>query len=146
MSNYFLIYRKTIIYFAIFLVLIPYSIGASEGEISLSGPISVRLSYDDILAGKPVEKAKPKEKKCSGGGMLGAINCVTEKMEGVGDSIDSAGNSGTADGKKIRIALSGQLTPQYTELSEGKFEISLDVDLGKIEFSPSYGDIPGDLI
>ncbi len=113
---------------------------SAEGEISISGPISVRLSYDATLTATPAVKAEP---ECTGGGLLGAVNCVTKKMEGVSNTIDTG--QGDA-GKTIGVTLNGELVPQLSSVGNGQYKITLKSLIKAPVFSPSIADMPTDVL
>lgn len=131
---------KFILILVIFsLVILAATSASADGEISISGPINVRLSFDDILAPATPVKTEP---ECTGGGLLGAVNCVTKKMEGVSTAIDSSEGSG----KTIGVTLNGEIIPQLSNTGNGKYQITLKVNIKPPVFSPSIADIPADIL
>lgn len=134
--------------FAIFLIvplLTPATAGAAEdGTLRISDPFPVKLTFD--RAGKaavPATPVKTKE-KCTGGGLLGAMNCVTERIEHAGEG--DGGSAGSPAEPPISITMSGTVTPKAAAIDDETFRLTLDVAIGPPQFSPSISQIPGDIL
>ncbi|MBE9532193.1 MAG: hypothetical protein IME98_05255 [Proteobacteria bacterium] len=104
-----------------------------EWRVTTSGELPVKLIFakDNIKTERKEEIPVARKKtNCGGGGLIGAVDCVAEKIEG-------AGSGGTSTGKKkyktiveyvnLRAELSGSVTPVVKLMKDGlSYKLSLD--------------------
>lgn len=102
-----------------------------------SAPVDVVLTYTETA---PAEAAAPVEKTtCSGGGLLGAMNCVTQRIEEAGSgagggSVEVSGPTSTAMLPLTLIAVLRK--PEGT----GPFEVRVKVRGGSPIFDGDFDD------
>ncbi len=120
-----------------------------EGKVLVSGPLSVQLTYDKdaIESQKPSAPSSNGEVECSGGGLLGAMNCVTLKIENAGTTSSATREKGTAEegteGRPaIHVIMSGRVIPTVTDQGNGQFLIQIKDVISMPQFSTGT---PGDI-
>ncbi len=107
----------------------------TKWRLSVSGELPVKVVYADRNAeiSRQVEvktAARKKETDCRGGSLVGAMNCVSEKIEAAG-----SGEKGTEEKKyrtitekaDLRAELSGAVVPVIEVVEEGRrYRVRLD--------------------
>ncbi len=102
---------------------------AGEDEDAVDGE-------DDFFDDNGSQRNETKGYECEGGSIVGALNCVTQKMEnsGPGDSDNSAQAEESSDNKAssskedaISSTLELTLTPKLAEDSQGNYKYTFDV-------------------
>lgn len=116
------------------------------GEVQVSGPMSVQLTYDEaaIEPQDTDQQTSSTEVDCGGGSLLAAMDCVTEHIESAGSTSTDSGQTrerGTAaedtEGRPaIHVTMSGTVTPKVTDLGEGRYLLKIESSLSVPQFSP----------
>lgn len=119
-----------------------------DGDLEVSGTFPVMLTFDKAGEVEEVEPVPATEEECTGGGLVGGLNCVTKKIEGAGG--DGTGDRGSTPGapgsSDVSVRLVGSITPKVSVVDDDTLEITFDVDIGVPSFSPAIGQIPRDIV
>ena len=125
----------------------------SKGEVRVSGPMTVELTYDKAAV-EPEETAPSQggaaKVECSGGGLMGAVDCVTQHIGAAGSASGSQegtrerGSSGaeTEGRPAIHVTMTGTVTPVVIERDDGTYLLQVKDAISMPRFSPGT---PGDI-